>query len=87
LRLDELAVQTVGLAKTYGDVHAVDGVDLEVERGEIYGFLGPNGAGKTTVIRMLSTLLAPTGGRAWVAGHNVVKRPFSASSSRRSFSS
>jgi ABC-2 type transport system ATP-binding protein len=73
--LDELAVQTEGLAKAYGDVHAVDGVDLEVERGEIYGFLGPNGAGKTTVIRMLSTLLAPTSGRAWVAGHNVVKHP------------
>ncbi|HEU4867153.1 MAG TPA: ATP-binding cassette domain-containing protein, partial [Actinomycetota bacterium] len=73
--MDELAVQTEGLAKAYGDVHAVDGVDLEVERGEIYGFLGPNGAGKTTVIRMLSTLLAPTSGRAWVAGHNVVKHP------------
>jgi ABC-2 type transport system ATP-binding protein len=73
--LDELAVQTVGLAKTYGEVHAVDGVDLEVEKGEIYGFLGPNGAGKTTVIRMLSTLLAPTRGQAWVAGKNVLKHP------------
>ena len=50
----------------------MDGVDLEVADGEIYAFLGPNGAGKTTTVRMLTTLLRPTGGRARVAGHDVV---------------
>jgi ABC-2 type transport system ATP-binding protein len=61
------------LERAFGDVHAVQGVDLEVGEGEIYGFLGPNGAGKTTTVRMLTTLLLPTGGRATVAGHDVVK--------------
>ncbi|HSI31182.1 MAG TPA: ATP-binding cassette domain-containing protein, partial [Miltoncostaeaceae bacterium] len=55
-----------------GGIRAVDGVDLVVERGEVYGFLGPNGAGKSTMVRMLATLLRPTGGRALVAGHDVV---------------
>ncbi|MEI2703104.1 MAG: ATP-binding cassette domain-containing protein [Baekduia sp.] len=55
-----------------GGLKAVDGVDLRVEEGEIYGFLGPNGAGKSTTVRMLTTLLRPTGGRALVAGHDVV---------------
>jgi ABC-2 type transport system ATP-binding protein len=55
-----------------GGVLAVAGIDLEVEAGEIYAFLGPNGAGKTTTVRMLTTLLRPTGGRALVAGHDVV---------------
>ncbi len=53
----------------------MDGVDLEVSQGEIYGFLGPNGAGKTTTVRMLTTLLMPTGGRATVAGHDVAQDP------------
>ncbi|MFY9469033.1 MAG: ATP-binding cassette domain-containing protein, partial [Solirubrobacterales bacterium] len=52
---------------------AVAGVDLAVRRGEVYGFLGPNGAGKTTLVRMLVTLLRPTGGTARVAGHDVVR--------------
>ena len=56
-------------------MRAVDGVDLKVRRGEIFGFLGPNGAGKTTVIRMLVTLLAPTGGSMTVAGYDAVSRP------------
>jgi ABC-2 type transport system ATP-binding protein len=56
-------------------VRAVDGVDLAVKKGEIYGFLGPNGAGKTTVIRMLVTLLAPTRGSITVAGHDVMRQP------------
>ena len=60
-----------GLARHFGDVHAVDGVDLEVRPGEIFGFLGPNGAGKSTMVRMLVTLLRPTGGRARVAGHDI----------------
>src|SRR6185295_5723769 len=55
-----------------GDIHAVDGIDLEVAAGEIYGFLGPNGAGKSTTVHMLTTLLPPTAGRATVAGFDVV---------------
>ncbi len=61
-----------GLVKRFGEITAVDGVDLEVGAGEIFGFLGPNGAGKSTTVRMLTTLLRPTAGRAWVAGHDVV---------------
>jgi len=68
-----------GLRKTYkssrGDVEAVRGIDLSVPQGEFFGLLGPNGAGKSTTIGMLTTLVAPTGGRAWVAGHDVVKYP------------
>ena len=64
-----------GLVRTFGDKRAVDGVDLEVPKGEIYGFLGPNGAGKSTVVRMLCTLLAPTGGSATVAGYDVATQP------------
>ncbi len=67
------AIVVEGLERTFDDVLAVRGVDLAVEEGEIYGFLGPNGAGKTTTVRMLTTLLLPTGGRARVAGHDVVK--------------
>ena len=65
------AIETDGLARSFGDVVAVAGVDLAVEEGQIYAFLGPNGAGKTTTVRMLTTLLRPTGGRATVAGHDV----------------
>ncbi len=61
-----------GLVRHFGAVKAVDGVDLEVHEGEIFGFLGPNGAGKSTVIRMLTTLLKPTSGSAQVAGFDVV---------------
>jgi ABC-2 type transport system ATP-binding protein len=68
------AIETEQLAREFeGGIKAVDGVNLKVARGEIYGFLGPNGAGKTTTVRMLTTLLQPTGGRAVVAGHDVVK--------------
>src|ERR671937_1622534 len=66
------AIVVAGLERSFEDVEAVKGVDLEVAEGEIYGFLGPNGAGKTTTVRMLTTLLLPTGGRARVAGHDVV---------------
>lgn len=65
------AVETRGLEKRFGRTVAVDGVDLVIPRGGIYGVLGPNGAGKTTVIRMLSTLLRPDGGQAKVLGHDV----------------
>src|SRR5690625_4577923 len=68
----EIAIETRGLVKTFGSTRAVDGVDLTVRRGGIYGFLGPNGAGKTTVIRMLATLLRPDAGEARVLGHDVL---------------
>ncbi|WP_285666453.1 ATP-binding cassette domain-containing protein [Actinorhabdospora filicis] len=72
-------IETKGLRKTYrgrkGDVEAVRGVDLTVKEGEIFGFLGPNGAGKTTTLRMLSTLLQPTGGSARIAGADLLKEP------------
>jgi ABC-2 type transport system ATP-binding protein len=69
------AVLTEGLERRFGDNQAVAGVDLEVAPGEIYGFLGPNGAGKSTTVRMLCTLLLPTGGCAEVAGHDVASDP------------
>ena len=71
----EFAVQTRSIARSFGDVRAVDGVDLSIPEGEIYGFLGPNGAGKTTLVRMLITLLMPTGGTGTVAGYDVVRQP------------
>jgi ABC-2 type transport system ATP-binding protein len=67
-----LAIETEGLVKTFGDTRAVDGVDLRVRAGTVYGVLGPNGAGKTTTIRMLATLLHPDSGSARVLGHDVV---------------
>jgi ABC-2 type transport system ATP-binding protein len=69
------AIRAEGLVRDFGDIRAVDHVDLRVGNGEIYGFLGPNGAGKSTMVRMLCTLLAPTGGRALVAGHDVATHP------------
>jgi ABC-2 type transport system ATP-binding protein len=67
-----LAIETRGLVKVFGDNRAVDGIDLAVRTGTVYGVLGPNGAGKTTTIRMLATLLRPDGGTARVLGHDVV---------------
>ncbi len=67
-----LAIETTGLVKSFGATRAVDGVDLAVPRGTVYGVLGPNGAGKTTTIRMLATLLRPDAGSARVLGHDVV---------------
>src|SRR4051794_14991182 len=70
------AIETRGLERRFGGgLKAVDGIDLEVAAGEVYGFLGPNGAGKTTTVRMLVTLLRPTGGTAIVAGHDVARDP------------
>ena len=73
----DAAIRTEELRKTYkssrGDVAAVRGIDLNVPHGEFFGLLGPNGAGKSTTIGMLTTLVQPTGGRAWVAGHDVTK--------------
>ncbi len=70
------AIEVSGLEREFkGGLRAVDGIDLEVAAGEVYGFLGPNGAGKTTTVRMLVTLLRPTGGSARVAGHDVATEP------------
>src|ERR1051325_7336245 len=64
-------IQVEGLVRQFKNVRAVDGIDLEVRPGEIYGFLGPNGAGKSTTVHMLTTLLPPSAGRATVAGYDV----------------
>jgi ABC-2 type transport system ATP-binding protein len=69
----QAAIVVRGLAKSFGDIEAVRGVDFEVATGEVFGFLGPNGAGKTTTINMLCTLAKPSAGSATVAGHDVVK--------------
>ena len=73
--MSDLAIESEGLRRSFGDVEAVTGVDLAIRQGGIYGFLGPNGAGKSTMVRMLCTLLAPSGGRAVVAGHDVATDP------------
>ena len=70
-----LAIETTALVKHFGDTKAVDGIDLQIQRGSVYGLLGPNGAGKTTTIRVLSTLLRPDGGTALVLGHDVAREP------------
>ena len=67
-----LAIEATALVKDFGTTRAVDGVDLAVRTGSVYGVLGPNGAGKTTTIRMLATLLRPDSGSARVFGHDVV---------------
>ncbi len=71
----EAAVETRALVKRFGTFTAVDGVTLEIGRGEVFGFLGPNGAGKTTTIRILCGLLEPTAGEARVNGHDVAAEP------------
>jgi hypothetical protein len=71
----QAAILTTGLVRRFGSLVAVDGIDLKIARGEIYGFLGPNGAGKSTLVRVLCTLLRPSAGRALIAGHDVVDEP------------
>ncbi len=71
----EFAIDATGLERRFGEFIAVDGVDLTVQRGEIYGFLGPNGAGKSTTTRMLCTLTSISGGRATVAGYDIARQP------------
>jgi ABC-2 type transport system ATP-binding protein len=67
------AIETTGLAKSFGETRALNSVDLRIRQGSVYGLLGPNGAGKTTTIRILATLLKPDGGSASVLGHDVVR--------------
>jgi ABC-2 type transport system ATP-binding protein len=71
----DYAIETSGLSRRFGDFVAVDGIDLKIPKGHLYGFLGLNGAGKTTTIRMLTTLLPPSSGTARLWGHDVVKEP------------
>jgi ABC-2 type transport system ATP-binding protein len=73
--MSEAAISAEGLVRTFGDVRALDGVDLDVPEGTVLGLLGPNGAGKTTTVRVLTTLLRPDSGRATVAGLDVLKHP------------
>src|SRR3954453_6788315 len=71
----QLAVSAHGLVKVFGENRAVDGVDLEVRRGEVFGVLGPNGAGKTTMLQMLATLLPIDGGGGTIFGADVRRQP------------
>jgi ABC-2 type transport system ATP-binding protein len=68
-------ITATDLVKNFGPIEAVKGIDLDVRRGEIFGFLGPNGAGKSTTINILCTLMLPTAGRATVAGYDVASHP------------
>jgi ABC-2 type transport system ATP-binding protein len=72
---NDAAVKVQDLTKRYGELTAVDHLNLEVREGEIFGLLGPNGAGKTTLLSMLCTILPPTSGRAWVNGFDIMKNP------------
>ncbi|GGS18150.1 daunorubicin resistance protein DrrA family ABC transporter ATP-binding protein [Actinokineospora fastidiosa] len=73
--MSSVAVRAEGLVKTFGSTRALDGVDLEIPTGTVLGLLGPNGAGKTTTVRILTTLLRPDAGKAFVAGHDVAADP------------
>jgi ABC-2 type transport system ATP-binding protein len=68
-------IETIDLTKKYGDFFALEALDLKLEQGDLFGFIGPNGAGKTTTIRILSTLLAPTWGEAYVCGRSIYTHP------------
>jgi ABC-2 type transport system ATP-binding protein len=73
---NDLAVQTLNLSRKFGDLIAVDGIDLNIKKGELFALLGPNGAGKTTTINMLCCLLKPTGGTARIMGYDILKQPY-----------
>src|SRR5437868_13952344 len=71
-------IKLTNLLKRYGDFTAVNGINLHVERGELFGFLGPNGAGKMTTLRMIAGILRPTSGTVRIGGHDVAKDPIAA---------
>jgi ABC-2 type transport system ATP-binding protein len=73
---NDLAVQTLSLSRKFGDLTAVDGIDLDIKKGELFALLGPNGAGKTTTINILCCLLKPSGGTARIMGYDILKQPF-----------
>ena len=75
--MEDIIIETKGLTKRYGDVTAVDNLDLSIRRGEVFGLLGPNGAGKTTTTLMLMGLTEPTSGSAFIAGHDCTRDPIS----------
>ncbi|MEW6570487.1 MAG: ABC transporter ATP-binding protein [Nitrospirota bacterium] len=68
-----VAIKTENLTKSFGENTAVDNLDLEIQKGELYGLVGPDGAGKTTIMRLLTSIMEPTSGEAWVAGHSILK--------------
>ncbi len=71
---EDRSISAEGMRRDFGELHAVDGVDLDIPGGHIFGFLGPNGAGKSTLVKILTTILNPSGGRATVAGYDVQKQ-------------
>jgi ABC-2 type transport system ATP-binding protein len=71
----DLAVNVAGLSKKFGSIQALNGISFKINQGEVYGLIGPNGAGKTTTLRVISTLILPSGGSASVFGYDVVKQP------------
>jgi ABC-2 type transport system ATP-binding protein len=71
--MNDPAIKTINLTKSFGDIIAVNRISFEVKYGELFGLVGPDGAGKTTIMRLLTAIMTPTGGEAWVAGHPVVK--------------
>lgn len=71
----EPAIKTSGLTKTFGNNTAVDNLSIEIRKGELFGLVGPDGAGKTTTMRMLSAIMDPASGEAWVAGHSIIRAP------------
>ncbi|HNR26283.1 MAG TPA: ABC transporter ATP-binding protein, partial [Methanobacteriaceae archaeon] len=74
----ESVIEVQGLTKTYDQIRAVDGVDFQVRKGEIFGFLGPNGAGKTTTVRMLTGIIKPQDGSIRIMGHDIQREPLEA---------
>jgi ABC-2 type transport system ATP-binding protein len=71
--MDSLAIRTINLAKAFGETVAVSGLSLDIQRGELFGIVGPDGAGKTTIMRLLTAIMEPTSGEAWVAGLSILK--------------
>jgi ABC-2 type transport system ATP-binding protein len=69
---NDIAIKTLNLTKTFEDNVAVDNLNLEIRKGELFGLVGPDGAGKTTIMRLLSAILRPTSGDAWIAGHSIL---------------